>query len=262
MTYEDDSISRMDYRLLGLPIAICWHFTTGFGYRSALRKIINFKNNNELRKNDEKLIDWELALVSTLHSAICIAFAIVILFDFEDDKVKGLSKWVEVSCLHSIGFFIYDAITCVFVKKEPTKDLRLYLVHHVVASSCMFMSFINEEYHYFCAIRLWSELSTPFLNLIWILKELKYDKSSKANVLNAFCFTISFFLCRYLSAWFYWIGIYEVHNSEDFKLSKFSSKIFLILPPIILDVLNIFWSFKIVNGLISLVKPKNAPKTA
>ena len=86
------------------------------------------------------------------------------------------------------------SLTCVFIKEEPTKDLGLYLVHHVVASSCFYMSLINEEYHYFCAIRLWSELSTPFLNLIWILKELKYEKSSKAYGWNALCFTISFFL--------------------------------------------------------------------
>ena len=63
---------------------------------------------------------------------------------------------------------------------------------------------------------------------------------------------------RYLSAWFFWSGIYDVHDSEDFKLSQLSTKIILILPPIILDVLNIFWSFKIVNGLINLFKPKTA----
>jgi len=149
-----------------------------------------------------------------------------------------------------------------FIKKEPTKDFGFYLIHHVVASSCFYVSLINDEYHYFCAIRLWSELSTPFLNFIWILKELKYEKSSTAYCLNALCFTISFFLCRYLSAWFFWRSLHEIHDSEDFRLSKFSSKIFLILPPIILDILNIFWSYKIVNGLISLFKPKNASKTA
>merc|ERR1719312_1756706 len=90
-----------------------------------------------------------------------------------------------------------------------------------------------EEYHYFCAIRSWSEFSTPFLNLIWILKELKYEKSSKTYCLNALCFTISFFLCRYLSGWFYWNGIYEVHDSDDFISSAMSTKTILILPPII-----------------------------
>jgi len=237
-------------------MATCWHFIAGRGLRSVVRRT---RKDEKPRKNEtEYLIDWELALVSTLHSVACIAFAIVSLLELEDDKIKGFSKWIEVSCMHSIGFFIYDAITCVFIKEEPTKDLGLYLVHHVVASSCFYRAFMIGEYHYFCAIRSWSELSTPFLNLIWILKELKYEKASKTYCLNALCFTISFFLCRYLSAWFFWNGIYEVHDSDDFILSAMSTKIILILPPIILDVLNIFWSFKIINGLFNLFKPKTA----
>ena len=98
----------MDYRLLGIPIATCWHFTTGYGIRAALRKTKK-SENKELRNIKEYLIDWELALVSTLHSIVCIALAIVILLDLGDDKVKGLSKWAEIACAHSIGFFIYDA---------------------------------------------------------------------------------------------------------------------------------------------------------
>ena len=109
MTHQDDSLSRMDYGLLGLPIATCWHFTTGYGFRSVLRKTRKTKSNDQQRKNEENLIDWELALVSTLHSAICIAFAIASLLELDDDKIKGFSKWIELSCLHSIGFFIYDA---------------------------------------------------------------------------------------------------------------------------------------------------------
>ena len=100
----------MEYRLLGLPIATCWHFTAGYGFRSALRKSRKIESNKQSRKNEiENLIDWELALVSTLHSVICIAFAIASLLELDDDKIKGFSKWIELSCLHSIGFFIYDA---------------------------------------------------------------------------------------------------------------------------------------------------------
>ena len=98
----------MDYRLLGIPLATSWHFTTGYGFRSVLRKTKK-SENIESQKIEENLIDWELALVSTLHSVVCIAFAIVILYDLEDEKVKGVSKWAEMACVHSIGFFIYDS---------------------------------------------------------------------------------------------------------------------------------------------------------
>ena len=105
--YLTNGLSRMDYRLLGLPIATCLHFIAGRGLRSVVRRT---RKDEKPRKNEtEYLIDWELALVSTLHSVACIAFAIVSLLELEDDKIKGFSKWIEVSCMHSIGFFIYDA---------------------------------------------------------------------------------------------------------------------------------------------------------
>ena len=92
--------------LLGLSISTCWHFTAGYGFRALIgSKIENSKQS--IRK--ENLIDWELALTSTLHSAICVLFAILIMINVGNDKINGLSIWAEISVLHSIGFFIYDA---------------------------------------------------------------------------------------------------------------------------------------------------------
>jgi hypothetical protein len=108
-----------------------------------------------------------------------------------------------------------------------------------------------EIYPLFAVIRLTQEMSTPFLNIRWMLLSTN-RKDSKAFAYNSYIFLIVFTICRVLMIIPYWLKLYNnVHSAAWNRITGFGHFTFFG-SNVPIDLLNLYWFTLIVKGVYKL----------
>ena len=81
----------------------------------------------------------------------------------------------------------------------------------------------------------------------WFLTQLGYEKSSAMFVSNGVAMAVTFFLVRIAVMPSYWHRVYSVYNTPGFSRLGYI-QLCLIIPCVILDIINIYWFYKICAG--------------
>ncbi len=116
---------------------------------------------------------------------------------------------------------------------------------------------MHGTYALIAVTRLTSELSTPFINNRWFLLSLNL-KNSKMYLCNGFMILILFAIFRILPIIPLWKLFYNSIGTDSWNYVIIYDKFLILFTNIPLDVLNIYWFFKITDNCIrNLKKPKS-----
>jgi hypothetical protein len=172
---------------------------------------------------------------------------------FPINSVYFINEEIKNTILITMTYFIWDIVTC-FKEQQPF-DVFLH------AFVGFFGSYIPYHYHVlpiYVIILLSYEISTPFLNLRWFL--IKLEKSNNAFftlIQNFFGYSFVFFrvfigfcVCNVILTY----DIYNNHNYFYENQLEFPFY-FIITIKILSDILNLYWTVKILN-----MKKKNIKK--
>ena len=205
-------------------------------------------------------IYWNTLPCSTIHSIIvCTVIITTFLYGsiLSEDIVQSKSKLGFLALQVSAGYFIGDFIT-ILLHASLRSDGKM-LLHHITSFTSVILGLMFEgRWMILILLHLFSELSTPFVNLRWVLSETKTRKKSWIFIFDAFGLTITFFISRIFALpilvyTMYLCMIRELDPSLDYHV-PFSIKAFAVVLTSILHCLNLFWGYKLARGCVRFIK--------
>ena len=198
---------------------------------------------------------WNSLPMSTIHAFIVTLFALwAILFDQDgtiENQVFMKTRIGTVGLQLCSGFFIGDFIV-ILSSKQLRKDYRFF-IHHSVSLMGVWLGLIfSGHWQLLILFRMLSELSTPFVNMRWLLEEMKVSKQSKWYLICGGCMAITFFLSRIVVIPFLWYFLVKFIVYESSPEAKYHMlplvKVWVVISYCTLDLLNIYWAKKIAKG--------------
>ncbi|GFO41459.1 transmembrane protein 56 [Plakobranchus ocellatus] len=230
------------------PVAAfsCAFFLYLFRYASP-KMSSKFSSKYNLLSHEDQ-VDWNNRVNSTVHSVVvsCMC-AYTMLSDNEitEEPIWWDSPLVRTSCAIVAGYMTSDVIIMAVHYQQMGEVF--YVLHHGASIYAYYYVMTYGVLPYFANYRLVAEFSTPFVNQRWFLTQLGYEKSSAVFVSNGVAMALTFFLVRIAVMPSYWHRVYSVYNTPGFNRLGYI-QLCLIIPCVILDVINIYWFYKICVG--------------
>ncbi|KAH1214535.1 Transmembrane protein 56 [Glycine max] len=154
----------------------------------------------------------------------------------------------------SIGYFLTDLAMILW--NFPALGGLEYVLHHGISIGSITLCLLSGQVHIYILMVLFSESTTPFVNLRWYL-DVAGLKSSKLYIWNGIALFFGWLVARIFLFMFlfYHIGTRLDEVKEVFLFGFYT----LIMVPSVLAVLNIFWFWKIASGMVkTLTKAKHS----
>uniref|UniRef100_A0A0R0GMN4 TLC domain-containing protein n=1 Tax=Glycine max TaxID=3847 RepID=A0A0R0GMN4_SOYBN len=212
--------------------------------------------------SSEEKIEWNNRGFSTFHALFVssASFYLLILSDVfnvnsQDDIVINRSSRLSDTVLGvSIGYFLTDLAMILW--NFPALGGLEYVLHHGISIGSITLCLLSGQVHIYILMVLFSESTTPFVNLRWYL-DVAGLKSSKLYIWNGIALFFGWLVARIFLFMFlfYHIGTRLDEVKEVFLFGFYT----LIMVPSVLAVLNIFWFWKIASGMVkTLTKAKHS----
>ncbi|XP_044485214.1 TLC domain-containing protein 4 isoform X2 [Mangifera indica] len=226
-------ICKTVYKLTGMVSLMCFK---GYGNLSIAKKI-----------------EWNNRGFSTFH-AVMVAFAslyLVLLSDlfsegYSDELIINRTSAVSETVLGiSIGYFLSDLAMILWT--FPALGGLEYVLHHGLSMFSIFLALVSGQGQIYILMVLFSEITTPFVNLRWYL-DVAGQKSSNIYIWNGVALFLGWLVARILLFIYFFIhmAIHFDQVKEIFPLGFYSM---LTVPPV-LAIMNVIWFWKIFKGLI------------
>eukprot|EP00128_Syssomonas_multiformis_P011192 Colp12_sorted_trinity150504_noHs@29388 len=214
--------------------------------------------------SEEKKVDWNSRVASSIHATVVgLACLYVLYYDVHaaENPYTNLSWIARFFMAISVGYLGFDFLLILFnFKAFGNLSLNLQtLGHHVVAASGFYWSIDYQVFQYFCAYRLMSEVSTPFVNLRWYLAVNPKWKNSHLYLINGVVLMLIFFACRIVAIPFFyhrWYVTFDGIYGVPWWL-----RIVFTYTAFFLDGLNLFWFNKLVTGVMKMLKDQNKDRS-
>ena len=107
---------------------------------------------------------------------------------------------------------------------------------------------LNLVLVWFANVRLLSELSTPFVNLRWMLLQVNMKESIFYSINRKLTF-YAFVLVRIIPIPIWWSAYAYHFGSDEFTNIHVLSKVTIVLSGLALDFLNLTWCMKLAKGM-------------
>ncbi|KAG1365568.1 putative protein SCARECROW 2-like [Cocos nucifera] len=200
---------------------------------------------------------------STFHAvlAAAVSFYLLVISDLFEDGARGELMINRKSVLSetmfgiSLGYFLSDL--AMILRFFPSLGGKEYVLHHGLSIYSIFSSLILGKAHIYILMVLFSEATTPFVNLRWYL-DIAGQKSSNMYIYNGMALFLGWLVARILLFIYFFIHIY-VHFDQVktiFPLGHYS----LVTVPPILALMNVFWFWKIFKGMMKTLSKKRHTK--
>ena len=194
---------------------------------------------------------WDTLLGSTLHAIISATVAIyALLFDQLNKEYIISQSTTGISLIKfCLGYFYVDFTFCM-LDSEMRKDIMNSL-HHTLAVIGAWLAVCHEGVAtYWVVLRLTTELSTLFVNILWYLLLTNHPKQSALFITNSVLLIITFYGCRIFTIPYYWIAIYSHVYQNASTAIMWPTGLFswIVMSNMVVDVLNVIWAYKIVRG--------------
>ncbi|KAK8950238.1 hypothetical protein KSP40_PGU000004 [Platanthera guangdongensis] len=249
-----------------------------------------FKGYISLKKSTK--IEWKNRGFSTFHAILvaAVSFYLIVLSDlFKEGSLTGSfvhrKSLLSDSLLGvSIGYFLTDLGMILWC--FPALGGMEYVLHHGCSLYAITLSLITGEAQFYILMVLFSEITTPFVNLRWYL-----DVYGKKSSMLYFCNGVALFLgwlesstsvpdparraqveaerrpvedvarpraARILLFIFFFS---HMHLHFDQVKTIFPIGLYSVLSvPSLIAVMNVYWFWKITKGLVKTVSRKRHPQ--
>lgn len=204
-------------------------------------------------------------IVSMIHHIIVTFYCIVYNYSYMD-ILHDSFKFGNLSCdtlqhstppIYYSGIFTitYLAFDCLFDLSRNVNSNKLLIFHHIngvgLVSYALYTHY-GEYMVYICHIM---ELSSIFLSLKGILKY--FDSPSLLKLINDAVFAVSFLVVRVYTTLASVLIIVHMYRNNCLESIKFLD-ILIAYTTLLYVLLTTFWSYGIVNKVISTIKGSDA----
>lgn len=216
-----------------------------------------FKGYKSLSKSTK--IEWNNRGFSTFHAILvaAVSFYLLVLSDLfkegtpTDFVVHRKSLLSDFLLGVSIGYFLTDIGMILWY--FPALGGIEYVFHHGFSLYAIILSLISGQAQYYILMVLFSEITTPFVNLRWYL-DVYGQKSSMLYFFNGVTLFLGWLAARILLFIFFFVHMY-LHFDQVRTMFPLGFYSILSVPPLI-AVMNVFWFWKISKGLVKTVSRK------
>jgi len=169
--------------------------------------------------------------------------------------------WERVVAV-SFGYFAYDF--CLVLSDPKMPGRAEMLLHHLLGLTMHFSPVcIYQNFAAISCVGYLCELSTPFVNARWMLKEAGGGSGTRLYAMNGVAIVISFFACRVVGGLAY---LYQIFVLVPRYAPPALSDLGLVgkMAPagaLVFYALNLYWMYKILAGAIKLFFPTQRSKT-
>ncbi|XP_042438638.1 TLC domain-containing protein 4-B-like [Zingiber officinale] len=222
---------------------------------------VSFKGYNNLTKLQK--IEWNNRGFSTFHAVVAAAFSfyLLVLSDLfkggseEDFLVYRKSLLSDAMFGISVGYFLSDLAMILWL--FPSLGGKEYVLHHGLSLYAISLALISGQAHIYILMVLFTEATTPFVNLRWYL-EIAGQKNSNIYVYNGVVLFFGWLVARILLFIYFFTHIFLNFDQVRtmFPLGLYS----LLTAPPIIAVMNVVWFWKIFKGMVKTLSKKRHSK--
>ncbi|GAY62799.1 hypothetical protein CUMW_220680 [Citrus unshiu] len=208
--------------------------------------VLCFKGYRKL--SNEKKLEWNNRGFSTFHAFIASTASLYLLLlsdlfseDYHDELIINRTSSLSETVLGiSIGYFLSDLAMILWL--YPALGGLEYVLHHGLSMFSIFLALVSGKAQIYILMVLFTEITTPFVNLRWYL-DVAGLKSSNIYICNGVALFLGWLVARILLFIYFFVhmAIYFDQVKEIFPLGFYS---LLVVPPM-LAIMNVFWFWKI-----------------
>eukprot|EP00249_Psilotum_nudum_P010192 c22392_g1_i2 orf=349-1155(-) len=204
-------------------------------------------------------IEWDNRGFSTFHAIlVSVIGAKLLCFSdfFSDDAPFGpvifrSTIFSQSMAGVSIGYFLSDLGMIVWF--YPALGGAEYVLHHLLSAASLALSLYSGHAQIYIYIVLFSEITTPFVNLRWYLS-VSGLKNSKLYIINGVLLFFGWLMARVLLFVYLFFHIY-LHYDQVREIFPLGFYALIIVSPS-LTVMNLYWLYKIVRGMIRMLSKR------
>ncbi|KAL7201275.1 hypothetical protein ACSBR1_033057 [Camellia fascicularis] len=203
--------------------------------------------------NDAEKLEWNNRGFSTFHAlVVAVASVYLLLFsdlfdeNYDNKLIVHRSSTLSDTILGiSIGYFLSDLAMILW--NYPALGGMVYVLHHGLSMFSIFLSLVHGQGQFYILMVLFTESTTPFVNLRWYL-DVAGQKNSKLYVCNGVALFFGWLVARILLFIFCFYHLLT-HFDQVKQMMPLAFYSLLAVPPV-LAVMNLFWFWKIAKGMI------------
>ncbi|CAL1381310.1 unnamed protein product [Linum trigynum] len=213
--------------------------------------VLCFKGYDKLSYKQK--MEWNNRGFSTFHALFAASLSLYLLLYsdlFKEDPQDGLIinnySFLSNSVLGiSIGYFLTDLAMILWF--YPVLGGLEYLLHHGLSLFSQFLAVISGCGQIYILMVLFTESTTPFVNLRWYL-DVAGEKNSKLYMYNGVMLFFGWLVARILLFIYFFVHMY-IHFDEVKTIFPLGLCTLLTVPPM-LTMMNVFWFWKIAKGMV------------
>ncbi|CAL8462016.1 g1547 [Coccomyxa elongata] len=212
----------------------------------------------KLAEVDKAVPHISTRIVSSIHILIQIPLAIMVLLSthLQEDRLYSKSPLTWQLVTTTAGYFLYD-----FYVHSVRYEYAANLVHAAAALTVFMTGIYCGVLHYYGAMFLLWECSTPFVFIRWVLHTLGRTKD-KFYLYNGLTMMAVFFLCRNLlgvgmSLDFWRVSGAELAHPRPGGVPAAALWVIRLLN-LVFNFLNILWFSKMLRGAIKVLQKSPA----
>ncbi|TVU36609.1 hypothetical protein EJB05_18548 [Eragrostis curvula] len=216
-----------------------------------------FKSYNGLSHMQK--VEWNNRGFSTFHAlvAAAVSFYLVLISDvFNENVHNGIiidrKSWLSDSMFGvSLGYFLTDLAMILWY--FPSLGGKEYLLHHGLSMYAIGLALLSGKAHVYILMVLFTEVTTPFVNLRWYL-DVAGQKTSNLYVYNGLALFAGWLIARIIL--FVYIFTHMYFHFDQVK-SIFTLGFYSVLAvPSAVAVMNVIWFLKIFRGMVKTLSKR------
>ncbi|KAL2239612.1 UNVERIFIED_CONTAM: TLC domain-containing protein 4-B [Sesamum indicum] len=183
-----------------------------------------FKGYNKLNKKEK--LEWNNRGFSTFHAIVVAAGSLYFLLvsdlfvDTQDGLIINKSSTLSDTILGvSIGYFLSDLAMIIY--HFPALGGLEYIIHHGLSAYSITLSLLSGQAQIYILMVLFTESTTPFVNLRWCL-DVAGLKNSKLYIYNGVALFFGWLVARIILFVFYFYHMFihfdQIFNSASIRL--------------------------------------------
>ncbi|KAG5586018.1 hypothetical protein H5410_046452 [Solanum commersonii] len=205
----------------------------------------------------QKKLEWNNRGFSTFHALLVAAASLYLLLEsdlFRDGAqdelmINRTSAFSDSILGISAGYFLADLAMIFYY--FPALGGMEYVLHHGLSMFAIVQSLLSGQAQMYIFMVLFTESTTPFVNLRWYL-DVAGQKNSRLYVCNGVALFLGWLVARILLFLFFFYHMFS-HFDLIKKVYPLGFYSLLTVPPG-LALLNIVWFWKIAKGLIKTLR--------
>ncbi|CAL4908774.1 unnamed protein product [Urochloa decumbens] len=157
------------------------------------------------------------------------------------------------------GYFLTDLAMILWY--FPRLGGKEYLLHHGLSIYAISLALLSGKGHFYILMVLFTEATTPFVNLRWYL-DLAGRKGSKLYLYNGLALFVGWLVARIILFVYFFAHMY-FHFDQVRSVFPLGFYSILTVPPV-LSLMNLLWFLKICKGMVktlSIAKQRASVKT-